>query len=470
MISSDKSTYSDRVNARSIAGHCSTDREIKMQRGYDMEKQERSELSPKILQVIQSLQSESNTWVPFASVGTPLTVAGIQYKEYGFLKLRPFLNEFCDILEFRDEEIPGKPPVCYVRPKDTASNPLSENSSTPAVKETASPYPCDRVPTEDSWLTTWAAIPAYQYKALAELALDEKWYYGSGTVSDREEFPILRNYLNYTFKRLCFEKKVLIRKDTERNEEYAALNTGLVDKKYEYIYALFKENTRYPTPYWYLLDFVVAGEDAGKTLNKFFNPLPERADYFENRIENMLYDSSTGALICDYTHIIAERTYRLPKDFLVDNCPADMLCIDGIGLDEAYNNPDFSLKRNYFSKLGQKIRENSRIFNRMKNRLDDAVELAKKRTEWNYKTAIPTYYPARNNGSLLLPLSLVDEEHVDLALVVIRNPSGSYQGETILPLDLAYSNSRLVTRPDSDWLKTEVIWAPASDMEDDGED
>lgn len=430
-----------------------------------MDSTEMKQMSSKILEVIKNLQPEENAWVPFALIGAPLTFAGIQYKEYGYLKLRPFLNEFSDILEFEDRVEEGKPPVCYVRPKiEGSGGSQTEEKPIPAV--TPAPSSSGRVPTEDSWLTTWAAIPAYQYKVLADLALEEKWYYGAGTDASQEELPILRNYLNYTFKRLCFEKKIIIRKDEERNEEYAAFNTGLVDKKYEYIYALFKQNTRYPTPYWYLLDFVVAGEDAGKTLNRFFNPLPERADYFENRIENMLYDSSTGALICDYTHIIAERTYRLPQEFIEDNCPANMLCIDGVSLDEAYSSEDFNVRKAYFQELGQKIRDNSRIFNRMKNRLEDAVELAKKRTEWNYKTAIPTYYPARNNGSLLLPLSLVDEEHVDLALVVIRNPSGSYQGETILPLDLAYSNSRLVTRPDSDWLKTEVILSPGADMED----
>ena len=89
------------------------------------------------------------------------------------------------------------------------------------------------------------------------------------------------------------------------------------------------------TPDWYLLDFVLAGEDAGKTLNRLFNPLPDRADYFESRIENMLYDSSTGALNCDYTHFILERTYRLPLEFLEDNCPTDMFCIDGVSLDVA---------------------------------------------------------------------------------------------------------------------------------------
>jgi hypothetical protein len=57
-----------------------------------------------------------------------------------------------------------------------------------------------------------------------------------------------------------------------------------------------------------------------------------------------------------------------------------------------------------------------------------------------------------NVMSLLLPLALVDDEQVDIALVVTKNPSGSYQGRTVLPLDWAYQNARLVCRPDSDWL------------------
>ena len=80
------------------------------------------------------------------------------------------------------------------------------------------------------------------------------------------------------------------------------------------------------------------------------------------------------------------------------------------------------------------------------------------------------YYPTKNTGSLLLPLSLVDEDHVDLALVVERQPSGAYLGQTILPLYLAYSNSRLVTRPDSDWLRTDFISATDSDNNDDDDD
>lgn len=103
------------------------------------------------------------------------------------------------------------------------------------------------------------------------------------------------------------------------------------------------------------------------------------------------------------------------------------------------------------------------LLNRLKNRIQDAVNLAQKRVEWNYKSAIPMYFPKKNRGSLL-PLALMDETRVDLALVVERQISGSYQGQTILPLNLAYTNSRLVTRPDSDWLTTDLV-----DSSDDGD-
>ena len=96
--------------------------------------------------------------------------------------------------------------------------------------------------------------------------------------------------------------------------------------------------------------------------------------------------------------------------------------------------------------------------------------MALKRVEWNYKTAIPMYFPTENKGSLLLPLALVDENRIDLALVVERQPSGAYQGQTVLPLNLAYCNSRLVARPDSDWLRMDVIATAASDDSNDIDD
>ena len=92
-----------------------------------MDNQERTEASEIILQVIRSLQQDPADWVDFARIGAPLSNAGIQYKQFNFPKLRPFLNSFQDILMFKDEVPEGKPPICYVRPK----NGLSDKDSAP---------------------------------------------------------------------------------------------------------------------------------------------------------------------------------------------------------------------------------------------------------------------------------------------------------------------------------------------------
>ncbi len=485
-----------------------------------------AEMAKNVLQVVRSLQTAPDAWVDFARMGAPLNSAGIQYKQFGFLKLRTFLNSFQNILDFRDEQPEGKTPICYVRPKSILTAEDIDAANTCFVSQSAMllqsgeqgnygsappsdqcdtsryaanragqyPYPRtnqygirrgaaiqaeqnaasrrEKNPTKDTWLFNWAFVHDEKIKALSELALPEKWYYGSQPAPSKEQFPILKNYLAYTFRRLVLEEKVLFATDTEHMSqgEYAAFNTGLVDKKYEYIYALFKQNPR-PNAhqFWYLLAFAVAGEDICKNLVRLFNHLPERANYFENKIENMLYDSSTGDLSCDYTHILTERTHRLPLDFLLENCPADFLDINGIKIEDVYHKPMDNLKKAYFTELGNKIQNNSRILNRLKNRIQDAVSLAQKRVEWNYKTAIPMYYPTKNRGSLLLPLALMDEDRVDLALVVERQVSGSYQGQPILPLNLAYTNSRLVARPDSDWLRTDLL-ATSDDEDLDDED
>lgn len=48
---------------------------------------------------------------------------------------------------------------------------------------------------------------------------------------------------------------------------------------------------------------------------------------------------------------------------------------------------------------------------------------------------------------------------MDLALAIEKTPSGNYLGHTVLPLDWAYKNARLVCRPDSDWLSFKDITA-----------
>jgi Domain of unknown function (DUF3825) len=61
---------------------------------------------------------------------------------------------------------------------------------------------------------------------------------------------------------------------------------------------------------------------------------------------------------------------------------------------------------------------------------------------------------------------LVDENTVDLALVVRREPSGQYIGHTVLTMRQAYNNARLICKLDEHWLTRSL----ALSQEDFGED
>lgn len=61
-------------------------------------------------------------------------------------------------------------------------------------------------------LTEWTFVPWALRDHLAELCLPEKWYYGDQPEPGKE-LSILNNYLDNTFRRLCYEGKVVIRVD-----------------------------------------------------------------------------------------------------------------------------------------------------------------------------------------------------------------------------------------------------------------
>lgn len=117
---------------------------------------------------------------------------------------------------------------------------------------------------------------------------------------------------------------------------------------------------------------------------------------------------------------------------------------------------DDTSRRAAYDELREAVEDNVRIKRRLINRFDDAIELAQKRVEWNFKTAVPAFYPTKNTMSLLLPLDLTENEQPDVALVVELMESGAYIGQTILTMKMAYNNARLICRPDSDWLNTSL--------------
>ncbi|MCM1274048.1 MAG: DUF3825 domain-containing protein [Lachnospiraceae bacterium] len=294
---------------------------------------------------------------------------------------------------------------------------------------------------------------------LATRAVDEEWDFSSAPIKNHQ---ILMQYIKYTFSRLTREKKVCISQD----RQFAAFNTGLADNHYDDIYACFAPNDPDGSTEWKFIGFCTAASGGlGKQLVNYFNPLPQPPSYFK-RNEDLFFDH-TKQLHTDFEHIIIDNIKRLPPQFLYDqffdNSEARQLVEDI----RACGHDRFERERRdeLYDELRDIIRENSRLFMRIQNRLKDSIELARKRVRWNYKTAVPSYFPKRDSMSLMLPLALLDENIPDVALVVELTRSGSYQGQTILTLPQAYIDARLMCRITGDWLTPSIFGGSGSAQE-----
>ncbi len=303
-----------------------------------------------------------------------------------------------------------------------------------------------------AFLGSWSGF----LSELAEKAVAEEWDFRD---SRRRSYHILIQYIKYTFARLRQENKVCVSEDNQ----FAAFNTGLVDKHYDDIYACFGPNDPRSDTRWKFTGFcTAASRGLGKMLVNYFNPLPMPPRYF-TKSEDLFFDLDKR-LHTDFDHIIIDNIRRLPLHFLEDqfsDCPeAKDICA------EIYETADKYRRAALYNELKEIISDNSRLFIRIQNRIKDSIELARKRVRWNYKTAIPSYFPKRDSMSLMLPLCLTEEETPDVALVVELTQSGNYQGQTILTIPQAYIDARLMCRITGDWLNPSQISLSADDPEE----
>lgn len=91
--------------------------------------------------------------------------------------------------------------------------------------------------------------------------------------------------------------------------------------------------------------------------------------------------------------------------------------------------------------------------------LDAAKVTLEKKLKRNFKLALPFYYHNTETGEnkiqLLAPLYFPGAP-VKLALVLNKIKSSAkeyYEGVTVLPVEWAYMNSRLIVKPDEEWAK-----------------
>lgn len=227
-------------------------------------------------------------------------------------------------------------------------------------------------------------------------------------------YPVLKSYITYTFLQLQKENKIKFAKKNEgsKNFKYACFNTGLTTVKQEEIFAYFEHRDNQTLkknlqdgylkhPEWVFKCF---DRESNRMMNCFLEK-PDIANYFQ-KAEELIYDT-TRRLIPDYEHIIDDREGRFPADFI-------------------------------------KLSKSQQV-----ERIKSAIDSALNRVRRNYKTAIPQFY--NNSIQLLLPLCITTAESADVALVVARE-NEVYRANTVLSLDWAYNNARLLAKPDREWL------------------
>lgn len=240
---------------------------------------------------------------------------------------------------------------------------------------------------------------------LAKMAQPEKWTYKK--IQDTDPYKILRNYIQFTYNRIDEEEKFFESPD----KNYRCMNTGLLTVYNQEIVAIFEKNKKVGKQPWFFNGFF---KETDKFFTTNFASIPLMADYCNN-VKELIYDSSLAL--------------NLRKEHIIDD------------------NFDRFVEIGYANK----------------ELIDSLLEFAKgtleKKLRRNFKLALPFYYHNTETGEnkiqLLAPLYFPGAP-VRLALVLKKVSSDAkeyYEGVTVLPVEWAYMNSRLIVKPDEEWAK-----------------
>lgn len=408
-------------------------------------------------------QAEGATgWVHVESAIAAMEAADATFsiQTYGYLTPQAFVESHSELLEAKAEEtsyIRLRQPVAAASATASANarrvlspRPVARPTVKPVVKPLIRPV-ASRQPRNNSLgrgvraivhLSKFAGFTPQvlnqKVSELAAIALAERWYFGPQPPANFA-YPILKSYLRYTFIRLQHERKVI----TSTNQQYRAFNTGLLDKLLRPIYALLLAYPSSP-PSWELV-FCIPGEGQyGKVLVSHFTTLPAAANYLSDP-SKVFYHLAAGSPEVDWHHVIKDNMERLPPAFLAQYAPADFTYRNT----QTLSGSEFHTYKKSFATA---LDKDPRAYRSIVNRLEEALSRTLLKTQINYKTAVPTYYPNINSIDLLLPICLVEEDIADCALVVRMADSGKYIGHTILTLRQAYNNARLICKLDEHWL------------------
>lgn len=267
----------------------------------------------------------------------------------------------------------------------------------------------------------------------------ETWKYQKASVPllhPKTKFQILESYLGVTSSFLVQENSRLGSTNFGKikfsaDKHYAIFNSGLLSDKVTDIFILGEKTPLDKNPFR-ITNPVILTE--GRTQLKrygFSNDVlaTDMANFFE-KLSDIVYDANLDVDVDDYaklTHCIDDgiKRNRFPKEYQ----------------DKWRSNPDDVIVK-----------------------FKQAITRAQKIARRNYKYVVPQYRPSKEGkGSIqfLMPIYLnysysETSKAPDFALVLSKDES-FYRLETVLELSWAYSNARVLCKPDNSWLVPENI-------------
>jgi hypothetical protein len=226
--------------------------------------------------------------------------------------------------------------------------------------------------------------------------------------------PKLKNYLNYTFRRLLDLEQTAPGKHfiQSKDDMWTSFNTGLQNHHGSDLIAIFqkyKQREGYevrPVPDWVFKGCYTPNDRQFR--DRFGTTPPELATFSSDS-----------------------------RDFVFDT--------------------SYTLERDVFDHLFDRAKERAGLPNAsdeiVHNYLRGALENLIPKIRRNYKIAIPVWYVEERRMQLLLPfISASNRDDVSCFLVDRDDTTRYYRLKTVYDLDQAYFAARLITRPDRDWL------------------
>jgi hypothetical protein len=268
----------------------------------------------------------------------------------------------------------------------------------------------------DNWKDGYAFL-----EELAENTIPEKWtyhYHKSGI-----SHPILKAYIENIFEKLKRETDKILKGD---DKKHIIFNSNLLDKYFHEVFIIAEitedeEGIHYRNPFRLksITDLIKLGFRVNGLQIKSQEQLPKKPTFFSD-INEVIFQTSwiIDRSFEKFEHIIEERKDRFP--------------------------PEYQVKKN----------------DELARALDNAINYAVAIAERNYKFIVPMYRPQENKIQLLMPIYLSGSftSSPDFALILDPDVDNQiYQPQTILPLDAAYQNARLIAKPDEYWLNPDNI-------------